>query len=145
MYICNTCITGGWFFFLQGSMGNQGSSSLPQQKYPPRSGEDSKVRSMEFRRQRSDQGDKQQKLYQPPNHKPMYWRILCNMINFCTMKWYLLRTRADWNVSIFLYRLTIAVRKILPFVCAILKMLLVQNYVWHGKTTWGNKPFSNTD
>lgn len=55
-----------------GSMGNQGSSSLPQQKYPPRSGEDSKVRSMEFRRQRSDQGDKQQKLYQPPNHKPMY-------------------------------------------------------------------------
>lgn len=24
-------------------------------------------------------------------------------------------------------------------------MLLVQNYVWHGKTTWGNKPFSNTD
>lgn len=85
-------------------MGNQGSSSLPQQKYPPRSGEDSKVRSMEFRRQRSDQGDKQQKLYQPPNHKPMYWRILCNMINFCTMKWYLLRTRADWIVSIILYR-----------------------------------------
>lgn len=129
-------------FFLQGSMGNQGSSSLPQQKYPPRSGEDSKVRSMEFRRQRSDQGDKQQKLYQPPNHKPMYWRILCNMINFCTMKWYLLRTRADWIVSIFLYRLTIAVRKILPFVCAILKNVTCTKL---GKTTWGNKPFANTD
>lgn len=55
-----------------GSMGNQGSSSLPQQKYPPRSGEDSKFRSMEFRRQRPDQDNKQQKLYQPPNHQPLY-------------------------------------------------------------------------
>ncbi|XP_078323560.1 tudor domain-containing protein 3-like isoform X2 [Crassostrea virginica] len=55
-----------------GSMGNQGPSPLPQQQYASKTAEDSKIRSMEFRRKWQDQDNKQQKLYQPPNQQPLY-------------------------------------------------------------------------
>ena len=53
-------------------MGNQGPSPLPQQQYASKTAEDSKIRSMEFRRKWQDQDNKQQKLYQPPNQQPLY-------------------------------------------------------------------------